>query len=68
MYPATKSGPSESGPLVLLALMTVFVRRAPMEDNTASESIYTVPASMVVKFYNYTNMMRTANGTLVHAA
>ena len=47
MYPATESGRNESGPFVTddYFFMTVFIRRAPVEDNTASECIRTVAAT-----------------------
>ena len=46
MCPPTKSDRSESGPLLLtIIFMTVFIRRAPVEDNTASERIGTVAAT-----------------------
>ena len=46
MYPATESGRSESGPFVTYDyFLTVLIRRAPVEDNTASECIRTVTAT-----------------------
>ena len=33
--------------------MTAFIREAPIEENTASECIRTVAATMVVKLYEY---------------
>ena len=47
MYPATKSDRNESGQFVIdnYFFMTVFIRRAPVEDNTASERIHTVAAT-----------------------
>ena len=44
--------------------MTVFIRRAPVEDNTASECIRTVAATYGCKIYNYTNMMRMCTDTM----
>ena len=51
MCPATKSGRSESGPLVTddYFFMTVFIRGAPVEDNTASECVRIVAATYVCK-------------------
>ena len=44
---ATKSGRSESGPFVTddYFFMTVFIRGAQVEDNTASECVRTVAAT-----------------------
>ena len=56
MYPATESGRSESGPFARLLSMTVFIRRAPVEENTASECISTVAATYgckILKLYEY---------------
>ena len=47
-----------------LFFMTVFIRRAPVEDNIALEGVRIVPQRMVVKFYNHTNTMRTCTDTL----
>ena len=48
--------------------MTAFIRRAPVEDNTASERIHTVAATygckILQKFYNHTNTMRTCTDTM----
>ena len=51
MYPATEYGRSESGLFVIddYFLMTFFIRRAPVEDNTTSECIRTVPATFGCK-------------------
>ena len=50
--------------------MTVFIREAPTEENTASKCIRMWPQHMVVKFYICMNteltsmdMKRTVNGT-----
>ena len=58
MYPATESGRSESGPFVVndYFFMTVFIRRAPVEENTASECIRAVAATYgckIVQLYEY---------------
>ena len=46
MYPETDSGQNESGPFVIDDyFLTVFIRRAPMKHNTASECIRTVAAT-----------------------
>ena len=47
MYPTTESGRSESGPFAIddYFFMTVFIRRAPVKHNTASECIRTVDAT-----------------------
>ena len=47
MYPATESGRSESAPFAIddYFFMTVFIRRAPVEDNAASECIRTIAAT-----------------------
>ena len=44
--------------------MTVFIRRAPVKHNTASECIRTVAATYGCKIYNYTNAMRTCMDTM----
>ena len=43
-YPATESGRSESGPFVIenYVFVIVFIRGAPVEDDTPSECIRTV--------------------------
>ena len=45
--------------------MAVFIRRAPVEDNTASEYIRTVAATYgsIVKFYNCANTKRISKDT-----
>ena len=58
MCPATKSGKSESGPFVTdnHFFMTVFIRRAPMEDNTASECVRIVAPTYeckILQLYEY---------------
>ena len=46
MCPATESGRTESGPFVIDDyFLSVFIRRARVEDNTASECIRTVAAT-----------------------
>ena len=42
-----------------LLFMTVFIRTAPVEDNSALECIRSVAATYGCKFYNHTNAMRT---------
>ena len=65
MYPATESGQSESGPFVIDDyFLTVFIRRAPVEDNTASQGIRTVAPTYGCKFYNYANTIRTCTDTM----
>ena len=80
MYPATESDRSESGPFVCYFFIPVFIRRAPVEDNTASERICTVVATYGCKSFTTirlrcervcTDTMRFANDTPrlpVHAA
>ena len=55
MCPATKSG--ESGPSVTDDyFLTVFIRGAPVEDNTASECVRTVAATYgckILQLYEY---------------
>ena len=58
MYPATESGRSESGPFVIddYFFMTVFIRRAPVKDNTASGCICTAAATYgckILQLYEY---------------
>ena len=57
MYPATESGRSESGPFVIDDyFLTVFIRRASKEDNTASECFRTVAAKYgckILQLYEY---------------
>ena len=58
MCPATKSGRSESGPFVTddYFFMTVFIRGAPVEDNTESECVRTVAATygcIILQLYEY---------------
>ena len=57
MCPATKSSRSESGHLLLtIIFMTVFIRGAPVEDNTASECVRTVAATngcKILQLYEY---------------
>ena len=58
MYPATKSGRNESGPFVIddYFLRSVVIRRAPVEDNIASECIRTVAATYgckILQLYEY---------------
>ena len=66
MYQDTESGRSETGPFVIddYFFMTVFVRRPPVKHNTSSECIRIVSQRIVVKFYNYTNTMRTCTDTM----
>ena len=47
-----------------LFCVTVFVRRTPVEYNTTKECIGTVAPTMVAKFYNHTNTMRTCTDTM----
>ena len=57
MCPATKFCRSESGPFVTDDyILTVFIRGAPVEDNTASECIRTVAAMYgckILQLYEY---------------
>ena len=65
MYPATESGQTKVDHLLLtIIFITVFIRRAPVEDNTELECICAVAQRMVVKFYNYTNTVRTCTDTM----
>ena len=56
--------------LTIIFYMTVFIRRVPVEDNTASECIRTAAATYgckILQLYefdaNVYGTMRTANGT-----
>ena len=59
MYPATESGQTESGPFVIddrLFSMTVFIRRATVQDNTTSECVPTVAVTYgckILQLYEY---------------
>ena len=57
MDPATESGRSESGLFVIddyFIIMTVFIRRPPVEDNNAPECIRTVAATYgILQPYEY---------------
>ena len=57
MYPATESGQSESGPFVTDDyFLPFFIRRAPVEDNAASECIRTTAATYcckILQLYQY---------------
>ena len=57
IYPATKSGRSESVQLVIEDyILTVFIRRPLVDDNTASECIRTVAATYgckTLQLYEY---------------
>ena len=58
MCPATESARTESGPFVIddKFFMSVFIIRAPVEDNTASECIRTVAATYgckILQLYKY---------------
>ena len=58
MYPATESGRSESGTICYRRLFfkIVVIRRAPVEDNIASECIRTVAATYgckILQLYEY---------------
>ena len=57
MYPATESGRSESGPFVIDDyFLIVLIRRAPVENNTASERIRTIAATYgckILQLYKY---------------
>ena len=44
--------------------MTVVIRGAPVEDNTASECVRTVAATYGCKILHYTNTMRTCTDTM----
>ena len=61
-----ESGRSKSGPFVIedYFLMTVFIRGAPMENNTTQECIGTVAPKYGLKTLNYTNTMRTCTDTI----
>ena len=43
--------------------MNVSIREAPTEENTASECVRTVAATMAVKFYSGTNTKRMSTDT-----
>ena len=65
MCPATKSGRCECGPFVTddYFFMTVFIRGAPVEDNTASECVRTVAVTYgckILQLYEY-NANRSRN-------
>ena len=57
MCPATEFVQSESGPFVIDEyFLTVFNRRAPVEDNTAMECVRTVAATYgckILQLYEY---------------
>ena len=58
MCPATESGRSESAPFVIddYFFMTIFIRRAPVEDHTASECIRIAAAThgcKILQLYEY---------------
>ena len=54
MYPATESGRSKSGPFVTDDFCTVFIRRTPVENKTASECIRAAAATYACK--NFTTI------------
>ena len=63
MYPATESGRRESGPFVTDDyFLTVFIRRAPVENNTASECICTVAATYGCKILQLCEYDVNVNG------
>ena len=66
MYPATESARSESGPFVTddYFFLTVLIRRATVEDNTASECIRTVTETYGCKILQLYECERTCWDTM----
>ena len=65
MYPATDPAEAKVDHLLLTIIFNDrFHYRTPVKHDTALECIRTLAATRVVKFYNYTNTMRTCTDAI----